>query len=100
MRAKSVVWLAMAAVLLAGVPAGASESLDELCQVVSAFHSAIGGFVMWIGPMGLAFVAMKAYQGRMPWGQLIALLVGLFVFYQIPGVVAFLTDGQGSLECR
>jgi type IV secretory pathway VirB2 component (pilin) len=95
-----MVWLAVAGVLVAGLPAGASESLEEVCQVASAFNDAIAGFVVWIGPMGLALVGMKAFQGRMPWGPFIAILVGLFVFYNIPDLVAFLTDGQGSLACR
>lgn len=100
MRAKNVVWLAVAALLAAVLPVGASESLDEMCEVAVAFNDAIGGFVVWIGPMGLAFVAMKAFQGQLPWGAFVALLTGLFVFYYIPDVVAFLTEGQGSLACR
>jgi hypothetical protein len=100
MRAKGVVWLALAAVLGAGLPVGASESLEEVCQIASSFNDAIGGFVFWIGPIGLTLVGMKAFQGRVPWAAFIAILVGLFVFYRIPEVLAFLTDGQGSLACR
>jgi hypothetical protein len=92
--------MALALLLATAGSAGAGESLDEICEIAVSFKTAIGYFVYPIGSIGLAFLAIKTYsQGRFPWSPFIALLGGLFAFASTPGIIAFLTAGQGALTC-
>lgn len=93
-------WMALALLLATAGSAGAGESLGEICEMTLAFKEAIAMFVYPIGTIGLAFLAIKTYaQGRFSWSPFIAILSALFAFHSTPGIIAFLTAGQGALTC-